>query len=113
MLEPTRRAASRVRAAEQYWQRARPPYAVGESYRASYSAVGKASDRGKVSTAARRPARPRIPDRSDRSSMRPPPCGPEQTRQERATVLPGAEASATEEPEAGKLHVRVCTGGAG
>ena len=28
-------------------------------------------------------------------------------------VLPCAEASATEEPDAGKLHVRVCTGGAG
>jgi hypothetical protein len=28
-------------------------------------------------------------------------------------VLPCAEASATEEPDAGKLHVRDCTGGAG
>jgi hypothetical protein len=29
------------------------------------------------------------------------------------TVTPCAEASATEEPDAGKLHVRVCAGGAG
>src|SRR5712691_12149833 len=28
-------------------------------------------------------------------------------------VLPCADASATEEPDAGKLHVRDCTGGAG
>jgi hypothetical protein len=28
-------------------------------------------------------------------------------------ALPCADASATEEPEAGKLHVRVCTGGVG
>jgi hypothetical protein len=28
-------------------------------------------------------------------------------------VLPCAEASATEEPDAGKLHVRDCTGGVG
>jgi hypothetical protein len=28
-------------------------------------------------------------------------------------VLPCTEASATEEPDAGKLHVRVCTGGVG
>jgi hypothetical protein len=34
MLEPTRCDASRAREAEKYWQRERPPYAVGESYRA-------------------------------------------------------------------------------
>jgi hypothetical protein len=28
-------------------------------------------------------------------------------------VLPCTDASATEEPDAGKLHVRVCTGGVG
>jgi hypothetical protein len=28
-------------------------------------------------------------------------------------VQPCAEASATEEPDAGKLHVRVCAGGVG
>lgn len=31
MLEPTRRDASRARAAEKSWQRERPPYAGGES----------------------------------------------------------------------------------
>jgi len=76
MLEPTRRDASRAREAEQYWQRERPPYAVGESYRASYSAVGKAHDRGKVSTEARSPVRTRSPDMSDRKRMSQPPCGP-------------------------------------
>jgi hypothetical protein len=75
MLEPTRRDASRVRAAEKYWQRERPPYAVGASYRASYSEVGKAYYRGKVSTEARSPERKRIPDMSDRISMSQPPCG--------------------------------------
>jgi hypothetical protein len=29
------------------------------------------------------------------------------------TILCPAEASTTEAPDAGKLHVRVCTGGAG
>jgi hypothetical protein len=48
MLEPTRRDASRAREAEKYWQRERPPYAVGASYRASYSAVGQAHYRGKL-----------------------------------------------------------------
>ena len=75
MLEPTRRDASRAREAEKYWQRERPPYAVGESYRASYSAVGKAHYMGKDSTEARSPERKRIPDMSDRTSMSQPPCG--------------------------------------
>jgi hypothetical protein len=75
MLEPTRRDASRVREAEQSGQRERPPYAGGESYRASYSAVGQAHSRGKDATEARSPARTRIPDRSDRHSMSQPPCG--------------------------------------
>jgi hypothetical protein len=48
----------------------------GESYRASYSAVGKAHHMGKVSTAARSPERTLIPDMSDQSSMSQPPCGP-------------------------------------
>jgi hypothetical protein len=34
MLEPTCRGAPGARKAEKYWQRERPPYAVGESYRA-------------------------------------------------------------------------------
>ena len=75
MLEPTRRDASRAREAEKYWQRERPPYAVGESYRAEYSAVGKAYHTGKDSTEARSPERQLIPDMSDRSSMSQPPCG--------------------------------------
>jgi hypothetical protein len=75
MLEPTRRDASRAREAEQYWQRERPPYAVGESYRAEYSAVGKAYHTGKDSTEARSPERKLIPDMSDRISMSQPPCG--------------------------------------
>jgi hypothetical protein len=75
MLEPGHRGGPGVRQAEKYWQQERPPYAVGESYRAEYSAVGKAHHMGKVSTEARRPERKLIPDMSDRSSMSQPPCG--------------------------------------
>jgi hypothetical protein len=75
MLEPPCRDAPGARKAEQYWQRERPPSAGGESYRAEYSAVGKAHHRGKVSTEARSPERTRIPDMSDRISMSQPPCG--------------------------------------
>jgi hypothetical protein len=76
MLEPTCRDAPGARQAEKYWQRERPPDAVGESYRAEYSAVGKARHPGKASTDARRPDRPRSPDMSDRNRMSQPPCGP-------------------------------------
>ena len=75
MLEPTCRAAPGARQAEQYWQRERPQYAVGESYRASYSAVGKAHYTGKDSKEARSPERTRFPEMSDRNRMSQPPCG--------------------------------------
>ena len=64
-----------VRQAAQHWEQACPPYAYGESYRAEYSALGKASHTGKVSTEARRPDRTRIPDMADRTQMSHPPCG--------------------------------------
>ena len=76
MLEPKRRGGKRGRQAEEYCHRESPPDAAGESYRAEYSAVGKAHSRGKVSTEARSPERTRSPDMSDRSSMSQPPCGP-------------------------------------
>jgi len=76
MLAPQRRGGKRDRQAEESWQRERPPEADGESYRAEDSEVGKAHDRGKVSTEARSPARTRLPDMSDRSRMSQPPCGP-------------------------------------
>ena len=75
MLEPKRRGGKRGRQAEEYCHRESPPDAEGASYRAEYSAVGKAHSRGKVSTEARSPERTRIPDMSDRSSMSQPPCG--------------------------------------
>ena len=62
----------------------------------------KAHHTGKDSTEAR------SPDMSDRSNMSEPPCGPQQPG-----LLPYADARATEEPEAGKQHVRVCTGTSG
>jgi hypothetical protein len=64
------------RQAEKSCHRESPPYADGESYRAEYSEVGKAHDRGKDSTEARSPERKRIPDMSDRISMSQPPWGP-------------------------------------
>ena len=76
MLEPTHRCGPCDRQAEKYYHRESPPYAFEESYRAEYSAVGKAHHMGKVSTEARSPERTLIPDMSDRSSMSQPPCGP-------------------------------------
>ena len=76
MLEPTHCGSTRARQVEEYCARESPPYAVGESYRASYSEVGKAHHMGKVSTEARSPERTLIPDMSDRISMSQPPCGP-------------------------------------
>src|SRR5262249_24422162 len=99
--------------AEEYCDRESPPDAPGESYRASYSEVWKAHDKGKVSTEARSLHRKLIPDMSDRMSMSQPPCGQSQTGQELGTVLPCAEARATGEPDGEKRHVRVYTGGAG
>ena len=68
-----------VRQAAQNWKQACPPYASGESYRASYAAVGKAHHVGKDSTAARRPDRTLIPDMLDRNQLSQPPYGLEQT----------------------------------
>ena len=79
LLAPTCRDVPGGRKAEKDWQRERPPYAVGESYRASYSAVGKAHHTGQDSTEACRPERTRIPDMADRNRLRQPPCGPEQS----------------------------------
>jgi hypothetical protein len=79
MLEPTHCGRPRARQVEESGDRESSPSAVGESDRASYAEVGKAHHMGKVSTAARRPDRTRIPDRSDRSSMSQPPGGPEPT----------------------------------
>lgn len=67
MLEPEHRCGTRDRQAEKYCHRESPPYAFEESYRASYSAVGKAHHTGKVSTEARSPERTLIPDMSDRN----------------------------------------------
>jgi hypothetical protein len=75
MLEPTHCGRTRDRQVEEYCDRESPPDAVGASYRASYSEVGKAHYMGKVSTEARRPERKRIPDMSDRNEMSQPPCG--------------------------------------
>ena len=72
-----------------------------------HSAVGKAYYRGKDSTEARSPERKLIPDMLDRNYE------PTSLRAIANRVLPCAEASATEEPDAGKLHVRVCTGDVG
>src|SRR4051794_36736362 len=60
MLEPTHGGSTRDRQVEESCDRESPPNACGESYRASYSEVGKAHHRGKVSTEARSPARTRI-----------------------------------------------------
>ena len=68
---------------------------------------------GKDLTEARSPQRKLIPDRSGRTRMSQPHCGEQQTGGGPVTVLACAEASATEEPDAGILHVRVCAGGAG
>ena len=76
MLEPQRRGGKRDRQAEEYCHRESPPDAAGESYRASYSEVGKAHHMGKDSTEARSPERQLIQDMSDRSSLSHPPCGP-------------------------------------
>ena len=76
MLEPTLHGGTWARQAEKYCHRESPPYAFEESYRAEYSAVGKAHYMGKVSTEARSPERTLIPDMSDRISMSQPPCGP-------------------------------------
>ena len=78
-LEPERRGGTGCRQVEESGHRESPPYAAGESYRAEDSEVGTAHDTGKVSPEARSPARTRIPDMSDRSSMSKPPCGPEHT----------------------------------
>jgi hypothetical protein len=58
--------------------------------------------------------------RSDRTPMRQPPCGGEPTKHGQTSkrvclkaLLCTADASTTEAPDAGQLHVRVCTGGAG
>ncbi len=64
---------------EESCDRASPPDAAGESYRASDAAVGQAHHTGKVWTAARSPDRTRSPDRSDRISRSQSPCGPEPT----------------------------------
>ena len=100
MLDPEPRCRTHDREAEEYCQRESPPDVEGESYRAEYSAVGKARHTGKVSTEARSPERTLIPDMSDRNRMSQPPCGPYQTGCNLATVQPCAVASATEEPDA-------------
>src|SRR5947209_1208216 len=68
---------------------------------------------GKVSTEARSLHRKLIPDMSHRISMSQLPCVLLPAGRELATVLPCADARATEEPDAGKLYVRVCTGAPG
>ena len=109
MLEPQRRGGEAGQAGGGVLSQGQARLeADGESYRAEDAAVGKAHDRGKDSTEARRPERQFIPDTSDRNSMSQPPCGRIAHR-----VEPCADARATEEPDAGKLHVRDCTGGAG
>jgi hypothetical protein len=92
-LEPQRRWSTRGRQAEKYGDRASPPQADGESYRAEYAAVGKAHDRRKVSTEARRPHRTLIPDMADRISMSQPPYGvePNRTRAGNGSALRGRE----------------------
>ena len=62
MLEPQRRWRTWDRQAEKYCHRERPLHAPGESYHASYSAVGKAHDKGKDVTEVHRPHRTLLPD---------------------------------------------------
>ena len=54
----------RIRQAEKYCQRERPPDAIGESYQAEYSEAGKARHRGKDLTEVRSPHRKLVPDMS-------------------------------------------------
>ena len=65
---------------------------------------------GKDLTEARSSQRKLMPDMSGWMNMSKPPCG-EQPTKRRCPLC--AEVSATEEPDAGVLHVRVCAGGAG
>ena len=75
---------------------------------------GKATYRGKDLTEVRSPQRKLVPD-----TVGPKSHEPTSLRGIALRVLisysdlPVAKASTTEEPDAGKLHVRVCAGGAG
>jgi hypothetical protein len=62
MLEPKLDEGTRTRQAEKYCHRERPLDVPGESYHASYSAVGKAHYTGKDVTEVRSPPRPLLPD---------------------------------------------------
>jgi hypothetical protein len=86
---------------------------MGSLIRNSTGTRGKATYRGKDLTGARSPQRKLIPDMSGRTRMSQPDSRGTANRWRPVTVLACAEASATEEPDVGILHVRVCAGGAG
>jgi hypothetical protein len=114
MLEPTLYEGTRTRQAEKYCHRACPLEAPGESYHASYSAVGKAHDTGQDVTAGRSPHRQLLPDTVGPEDQEPTSLRGIANKAVCLTArLCTAEASTTEEPDAGKLHVRDGTGGAG
>jgi hypothetical protein len=62
MPEPEQRHGTLDGQVEQYGDREHPPDACGESYHASYSEHGKATDTGKDVTEGRSPHRPLPPD---------------------------------------------------
>ena len=89
MLEPTHCGSTRARQVEEYCDRESPPH--GEGLDGS-TQPGKDTHPGYVG-----------PESYEPTSL----------RAIATRILPCADASATEEPDAGKLHVRDCTGGVG
>jgi hypothetical protein len=76
--------------------------------------VGKAHYRGKDLTEVRSPQRKLVPDTVGPDEHEPTSLRGIALRESISFAdQPVAKASTTEEPDAGKLHVRVCAGGAG
>ena len=98
---------------EAYWHRASPPDTTGEAYRAEYAEVGKAHHIGESLDGSTQPGKATHPGQVGPEQPEPTSLRAIANRVCPETDTACAEARATEEPDAGKLHVRDCTGGAG